>query len=580
MLFASFDFLLFVVPVLVIYWLAWKRPRARLAFVTAASYFFYMASSRRPDGSLPPSWMFVGLLVFSTFLDYWASKEIHRQDVALDSANPATRERAKKIRFAFLLLSVVGNLGLLGYFKYTNFLLEAFSDVVQVFGLHWMAPHLAIVLPTGISFYTFQTLSYTIDVWRRRLTPEPSLLRFSTFVVFFPQLVAGPIVRASEFLPQLHVSPKLNASEIEEAVFRILKGLIKKVILADFIAANLTDLVFSAPQDYTSVENLIALYGFTLQIYGDFSGYSDIAIGVALLMGFRLPENFDRPYQARDAGEFWRRWHMTLSTWLRDYLFFPLGGSKKGPLRSYFNLWLTMFLVGIWHGAKWTFVIYACIHGMAMVFNRWNRLRRGSNDWWHQSPGVAIALAVFVGLGWLLAAPVLHLASNAVVAFCGFVALSLLALMFLPPPVGRLWTALHVALTFHFTVLSRVFFKATDTHFAAAMIEKLMVWDGLGVRIGFFRAQIVHTWLAALEEKMPLPPSISPLAWFVGEWLLFIILFLGLAYHFTPRRWVDESLRSIFGRLPGFVWGLIFAITTLLIMKVLNGPRANIYFEF
>src|SRR5690606_13208187 len=184
-------------------------------------------------------------------------------------------------------------------------------------------------------------------------TPEPSFRRFALFVVFFPQLVAGPIVRASELLPQLHRRPKLRPDEIEWGLFRIFKGLIKKVVLGDFIAVYFTDIVFDNPGDFTSLENLLALYAFTLQIYADFAGYSDIAIGTAKLLGFEIPENFDRPYQARDIGEFWRRWHMTLSTWLRDYLFFPLGGSKGSKARTYFNLWLTMFLVGMWHGASW-----------------------------------------------------------------------------------------------------------------------------------------------------------------------------------------------------------------------------------
>ncbi|MEY2932266.1 MAG: hypothetical protein RL033_3015, partial [Pseudomonadota bacterium] len=362
MLFASFDFVLFFVPVLLAYWLLAKRPMLRWFMLLCASYFFYCASAKPPTGPWPTPWYYVGLIVASTLMDYGVGRLIAAAKTRL-SRNLA------------LSISLVGNLGMLAYFKYVGFFLEVTSEVLHLFGMPIRVPGLHLALPIGISFYTFQSLSYTIDVWRGRVEAERNLLRFATYVAFFPQLVAGPIVRPSEFLPQLRAAARVDMEDVNFAIFRISKGLIKKVVLGDLIAANFTDLVFASPTRYSSLENLLALYAFTLQIYADFSGYSDMAIGVARLLGIRLPENFDRPYQSHDVGEFWRRWHMTLSSWLRDYVFYPLGGSRGSHARTYFNLWLTMFLVGIWHGASWNFVIYGNLHALALLYSRFNRFQ-------------------------------------------------------------------------------------------------------------------------------------------------------------------------------------------------------------
>ena len=579
MLFASLDFLLFFIPVLTVYWLLRSQHTLRNLWVIAASYFFYMASTRPVDGSLPPPWYFVFLLLFSTILDYVCSHIIANQDDGLDSEEPERQAHAKRIRNIALIVSLVGNLGLLGYFKYTNFLIEAFTDVANALGAGFVAPHLDLMLPLGISFYTFQSLSYTIDVWRRRLTPEPSFRKFALFVVFFPQLVAGPIVRASEFLPQLHHAPRLPAGRLEWALYRIWKGLLKKVILGDLLAVTLIDIVFSSPQDYTSLENLVALYGFTLQMYADFSGYADIAIGVAALLGFQIPENFDRPHQATHVGDFWRRWHMTLSTWLRDYLFFPLGGSRGSPLRTYFNLWLTMFLVGMWHAASWNFVIYSNMHGMAMVFNRWNRLRHQRKN---TSIGRKIAEMLGFGVFWTLAAAwvghsFLELDSDATLRLSGLFLAVYLLITLLPVTKSKSNIALHVLLTFHFTVLSRVFFRADNLESAALMIDKLLKWDGLGVRDGLFRAQGVAHF--AEQYATQLGP-VAGLLTASAEYMLLGVLVFGLVYHLTPRRWVDEVGLRYFAKLPGPAIGLLYALSALLLLKLLDGPRANIYFVF
>ena len=551
MLFVSFDFLLFIVPVLLITWGLAHAHVLRVLFLIAASYFFYMAGPETDP--LQPPWYFVGLLALSTVLDYVCSREIFRQKAAFEGGEAAAKARAKRIRNVWLGVSLVGNLGLLGFFKYTNFLLGAFGDIARALGAEVVMPHLELLLPIGISFYTFQTLSYTIDVWRGRLTPEPSFRKFALFVVFFPQLVAGPIVRAHEFLPQLHRAPRLSAETMTRGLHRILIGVVKKAVLGDWIAAQFTDAIFNAPESYTSLEILMALYAFTLQLYADFSGYSDIAIGVALLLGFTLPENFERPYQARNLGEFWRRWHMTLSTWLRDYVFFPLGGSRGTPGRVYFNLWLTMFLVGMWHGASWNFVIYSNLHALAMLFNRWNRLREGKRPAGGRVRAMWVTgmLLLFAAVYGLFAGPLQQGGAESLGAGAFAVAVFLFV-AWLPETGGRLNTALHVLLTFHFTVLSRVFFRADDLDTSRKMIAGLLRFDAHGIR----------------------PGLITPWVW--------AALLFGIGYHMlSPKGTVDRVGYAIFRRLPGPVIGVLLAALALGVHLLLaSGPRANIYFQF
>ena len=326
--FHSLDYLTFLAFAVCGYWLLFRSHLLRLAFVFAASCVFYMAWN--------PA--YIVLILTSTVIDYTVGLRI-------------AGARSPRGKRGWLLVSLIGNLGLLGVFKYYNFFATATADTLALFGVSIAPARLDVLLPVGISFYTFQTLSYTIDSYRGRMQPTRNFLRFAFFVTFFPQLVAGPIVRASELLPQLERIPKLVPQAVSNAVFLIAVGLIKKVAVADYLAVNLVDRVFDDPSAYSSAEVMLALYGYTMQIYCDFSGYTDVARGSAMLFGLRLPENFDRPYQATSPAEFWRRWHMTLSTWLRDYLYFPLGGSHGSAVRAYFNLGLTMFLIGLWHGA-------------------------------------------------------------------------------------------------------------------------------------------------------------------------------------------------------------------------------------
>ncbi|MEX1368344.1 MAG: MBOAT family O-acyltransferase [Nannocystaceae bacterium] len=552
MLFPTFDYLVFLVPILVAFWALGHRPVARVLLLLLASYFFYMAG---PKTDPPPTpWYFAGLLVFSTLLDYGVGHQIHLRTPKLHDPDPAVAARARRGRNGFLLLSLVGNLGMLGYFKYVDFFVDTFADIAELAGIPFVAPHIEVILPVGISFYTFQSLSYSIDVWRERLTPEPSLRKFALFVTFFPQLVAGPIVRANELLPQLHRRPRLNPVMMEEGLFKIFKGLVKKVVLGDWIASQFTDAVFTNPGGYTSAELLLALYAFTVQIYADFSGYSDIAIGTSRLLGFHIPENFDRPYQARNLGEFWRRWHITLSTWLRDYLFFPLGGSRGSSGRTYFNLWLTMFLVGMWHytpGTSWNFVIYANLHGLAMLYNRYNRTRRRDGPRGRRVAGT-IAAALALGLCCGVAGELILDLERSAALVCAGLGVGLFVLVtWLPLSGGPVNAFVHVVLTYHFTVLSRVFFRAPDFPTAKAMVAGLLRFDTQLVRPGL-----------------------------LGEWL-WVALLLGTAYHFTPRAWVEHHLWGLFRRVPGPVLGLLLGLLGLGLMKLMAGaPRTFIYFNF
>jgi alginate O-acetyltransferase complex protein AlgI len=347
MLFNSLDFVVFLSIVLIAYAAIPRRAwlTARL-FLIAVSYLFYMAWN-------PP---FGLLLLGSTLLDFALARRLERTEA------PAARR-------ALVTISLVGNLGVLGFFKYGGFLAESARAMIGLPPLPRESLLVTMVLPVGISFYTFQTLSYTIDVYRRALPACRSLPDFMLYVAFFPQLVAGPIVRAGEFLPQLADRPRPNGPAIEDALSRMGMGFFKKVVLADTLGA-LVDQVWGAPGDALRWNVVLAAYAYAYQIYFDFSGYSDIAIGVAQLFGFRLPENFDRPYLAAGPREFWQRWHISLSTWLRDYLYVPLGGNRRGRIRTHVNLMLTMLLGGLWHGAAWTFVLWGGFHGILLSIER------------------------------------------------------------------------------------------------------------------------------------------------------------------------------------------------------------------
>ncbi len=430
LIFTRLYFWVFFAIVLAIYSFIYKKKALRNAYLFAVSLFFYYKTSG----------FFFFILLFSTLADFIIGKQIYKQKVQLH----------KQLLVA---VSVFINLFLLTYFKYAYFFVDNinnflgtsfvpinyFADIANMFtGSHFEVNK--ILLPVGISFYTFQTISYSVDVYKQKVKPVNNILDFGFYVSFFPQLVAGPIVRASEFIPQLYQDYRLTKSEFGHALFLILNGLIKKMIIGDYIAVNFVDRVFDNPLSYSGFENLMALYGYSLQVYADFSGYTDIAIGVALLMGFRLPVNFNSPYKARNVGEFWKRWHISLSTWLKDYLYIPMGGNRRGTWFTYIaitiilsfiillsgkffliyifaaiavsiiiltrifpafrrhintniNLMATMLLGGLWHGASWQFVIWGGLNGVGLIiYKYWKRISpfKNPNVWLAHFIGILI----------------------------------------------------------------------------------------------------------------------------------------------------------------------------------------------
>lgn len=351
MIFSSGLFLFCALLFLPLYMLLRRTTTLRIIYVSLFSLFFYYESSGE----------YVLILLFAATMDFFIGRAIGR------SEDEVYRKR-------LLLTSICVNIGMLSYFKYFYFLLDLGQMLLASLGI---ATEPAIPLeardyfiPAGISFYTFQTLSYTADIYRREITPLKRWIDYLFYLSFFPQLVAGPIVRAKDFIPQIYRRPQLLKAEYGEALTLILSGLVKKAIIGDFIGANLVDLIFAEPTRFTGLENLFAVYGYAMQIYCDFSGYSDMAIGIALLLGFRFNINFDSPYQSGNITEFWRRWHISLSTWLRDYLYIPLGGNRKGAIRTYVNLLVTMLLGGLWHGAAVRFILWGAIHGVALALHK------------------------------------------------------------------------------------------------------------------------------------------------------------------------------------------------------------------
>lgn len=407
-----------------------KRVRIRNAYLFLASLFFYWKTSGA----------FVAILLISTLSDWWIGGR-------MDRSKGPQRKR-------WLTASLIINLSVLLYFKYAYFIADSLQPLL---GAHWSQPHAAlgqwanahlgttfrvdqILLPVGISFYTFQTMSYAIDVYRKEVEPVRSVLDFGFFVSFFPQLVAGPIVRAKSFIPQLHQPYRLSRVEFGTGLFWTINGLIKKVWLADYLAVNVVDRVFANPGSYSGAENLIGLYAYSLQVYADFSGYTDMAIGIALLMGFHLPVNFKSPYKARNVGEFWKRWHISLSSWLKDYLYIPMGGNRgasrftfisaailfgfvllmapnagvrlmmlggvclsgalvyafpvlRQRISTNINLMMTMLIGGLWHGASWNFVLWGGLNGLGLiVYKGWRKISPWGNytRWWHHAVGVLL----------------------------------------------------------------------------------------------------------------------------------------------------------------------------------------------
>jgi alginate O-acetyltransferase complex protein AlgI len=353
MLFPTATFAIFFLIVLPLSWLLMPKVHRWRPFIIVASYVFYAWWD----------WRFVLLLASCTVWNHVLAVRIHRSQVAAR-------------RKALLWLALAGDLALLGYFKYYDFFVSSSHNLFSFAGLDVPVAVRSIVLPVGISFFTFMAISYIVDTYRGELVPT-TFEKFAVYLSFFPHLVAGPIVRPGELIPQFDTPRDPRRVDTSRAFYLIATGLFKKVVIANYLAANIVDQVFGAPGQHSSLEILIAIYAYAVQIYADFSGYTDIAIGIALLLGFTFPQNFNSPYAARSLQDFWRRWHMTLSRWLRDYVYIPLGGSRKGSVITYRNLMLTMLIGGLWHGAGWTFVVWGGIHGTGLMFERWRRERPG-----------------------------------------------------------------------------------------------------------------------------------------------------------------------------------------------------------
>ena len=528
-----------------------KRRALRNAFLFAVSLFFYWKTS----GS------FVLILLFSTVSDWWIGHRIHASD-------GATRK-------AWLAWSIAINLVILFYFKYAYFLADSISPLL---GTHWNPQHVIggfanssfgtsfsvdrILLPVGISFYTFQTMSYALDVYRKDVKPVKSLVDFGFFVCFFPQLVAGPIVRAKDFIPQIHRPYALTHAGFGMALFWILNGLIKKVWLADYVATNLVDRVFANPESYSGLENLLGLYGYSLQVYGDFSGYTDMAIGVALLMGFHLPTNFNSPYKARNLGEFWKRWHMSLSSWLKDYLYIPMGGNRNASaftwisggifllflillspsfgwilvgsgllllflalawafpgvqksISTNINLLMTMMIGGLWHGASWNFVLWGALNGVGLIFYKyWKRISPWEikNRWWKHLIGIL--------------------------------------------------------LTFHFITFTRVWFRTgSQTR-----------WEDIGSPHDLW-----HEWFSANSMLHQLTQGFGGTPFFDVIWgyrSVLAVMALGYAIHMVPESW-KKTYRNRFSQSPLFVqWLIAIGVIGLVWAGTSAEMQPFIYFQF
>lgn len=373
MIFSSGVFWLVFILFLPIYALLKNRRWQMLTFVVAFSLYFYYKSSG----------FFFLLLVGTSLLDWTISRILVKQTSAL-------------YRKLCVVVSIAASLGILGYFKYANFFLWNWNEMV---GGNFQP--LDIILPVGISFYTFQSISYIVDVYKGRVQPTDSWLEYAFFLSFFPALVAGPIVRADYFIPQIKENPKPTREEVYFGFWLIILGIIKKSLIADYIS-QYNDLIFMSPTGYTGFESLMGVIGYTMQIYCDFSGYSNMAIGIALIMGFKLSQNFNFPYKSTNLTEFWRRWHISLSSWLRDYLYIPLGGNRKGTIRTYLNNFLTMLIGGLWHGAAWKFVFWGAMHGAGLAVHKASKswLSCIPDNWFVRSLSWMITM-LFVSFLWV-----------------------------------------------------------------------------------------------------------------------------------------------------------------------------------
>ncbi len=501
MLFNSLTFLVFLPIVFLLYWgLGRRRVRLQNAFLLVASYIFYGWWD----------WRFLSLIFLSSLVDYLAGMGMTKGDGSQErdgesrlasksgrtplkegdgssaSASFLTRARLRK-RKLLLIVSLVVNLGILLTFKYFGFFIDSFAELLNAFGLQANLPSLRLILPVGVSFYTFQTLSYTIDIYRRKIEPTRDPVAFFAFVSFFPQLVAGPIERASNLLPQFQRERSVTNSDLSEGFRQILWGFLKKVVVADTAAGYVND-IFASSTTVDGLTLFIGVFLFAIQIYGDFSGYSDIAIGTARLFGFRLMRNFAYPYFSRDIAEFWRRWHISLSTWFRDYVYIPMGGSYVPKGRRIFNIMVTFTVSGLWHGANWTFLAWGFLNGAYYI----PLMLRDKQKQFTTIPAEGRLFPAF----------------------------------------GEAW---RMVLTFLITLLAWVFFRADSIGHAFQILTQMATHPCGGLGYGAYLtpiamavALLVVEWLQRDKEfALQIGAWVWPLRWTAYYTVLFIILFFG-----------------------------------------------------
>lgn len=466
MVFTSFEFLIFFAAVLLLRGFV-RSGKGEKWLLLVASIGFYLS------WSIPC----VVLILLTSFVDYGVGRRLEQ------TADPVRRRR-------WLQLSLGFNLGLLGFFKYTNFFVENVAAGLNALGLHVGHPHYNIVLPPAISYFTFASMSYVLDVYYERLAPTKSAADYSLFITFFPKVLSGPIVRAREFLPQLQTRQPLKAEDIESGLVYFLQGAVKKLVIADQVAGNV-NLIFSSPSSYDAFTLLQGLLGYAVQMYCDFSGYSDMAIGTARLLGFKFPENFQMPFSAASITEYWRRWHITLSQWFRDYVFLPLEiATRDNPsalLRATINMTVTMLLCGLWHGASWTFVVWGGLHGLALAVHK----------------------------AWTVWNPLARLKGR--------------------PAVMRLWAGFSQILTLVVVLLAWVFFRADSLSSALLYLKRMLTWSHQGTHLTspYIWPAVAAVALAHLlqgkdrnwAQELPLKPLAVRLVAF--SCLLGLLVFLG-----------------------------------------------------
>jgi len=537
LIFTQANFWIFFALVYLFFALIYKQIKLRNVYLLLVSLFFYYKTSG----------LFVGILLFSTVSDFFIGRYIYKSEI------PWKRK--------FLVtLSVIINLGTLSYFKYAYFFTDSFNllfhtDYEVVNWLAYWANGFSgseyftvdkIILPVGISFYTFQTISYSVDIYRKKLEPLKSILDFGFYVSFFPQLVAGPIVRAEHFVPQITRMTRISADDFNRGSYMILKGLIKKMIFADFIAMQFMDRVFDTPEMFSGFTNIMALFGYSLQIYGDFSGYTDIAIGLALLMGYQLPVNFNSPYKAVSCGDFWRRWHISLSTWLRDYLYIPLGGNRKGSTASYIILGLILFGVAF---ALRSWVAFVVIGTIVLISTLLSRRYDSVNN--HINTNINIMLTMLIGGLW-------HGASWKFVLWGGLNGLGIVAYKYwrrVSPYEHKKGLLVHfwkVAFTFFFITYVRIYFRGNSMEHISKWYKQIannMDW--------------ANAWEVVMHYK-----------------LAFLVMIIGYITHWLPQ-YQKDTIEGYYAKSPLMVKGVVVTVVSVLCYQAFSSDfQPFIYFAF